>query len=380
MGHCTGERVPNYRHAGPKCSSCLQAAAAATAAAATAAAATAATPVAAAFASAAAAYHSTPALCITTTPTAMTILANAASNAASNDAPPANTASQWHAFVPTSGTSTSVAARLATTADASLPLATATEMTAARNKRAHDGAPVASAAAPAEGSELTLGGGGDVFSTSPTATPVVSAADVAADTAALPSAAAAADPGKNVAAAVYHSTQALCTLASAPAATAPIGLASPATCAATAPTTTPVAAAAHTAAASLLNPGGGGGGREGGSPDAAPQPTVLAQADNAVVAAAAPSQRYELRQPQSVHGQKQPCIGRAYQPELPHCQPSSVQDQSRVPNEVHTLLKQHDLILSTFTSGSPMPKRIPGGSSSTEQERTHDSNPRPCVC
>lgn len=126
---------------------------------------------------------------------------------------------------------------------------------------------------------------------SPTATPVAAAADNAFAAAAF---AAAADPGKNVAAAVYHSTPALCTLASAAAATAPIGLAPPATCAATAPTTTPVAAAAHTAAASLLNPGGGGGGREGGSPDAAPQPTVLAQPDNAVVAAAAPSQIYEL--------------------------------------------------------------------------------------
>jgi hypothetical protein len=194
-------------------------------------------------------------------------------------------------------------------------------------------------------------------------------------------ASAAADTGKNAAAVVCHSTPALCTLASAAAATAPISLAPPATCAATAPTITPVAAAAHTAAASLLNPGGGGGGREGGgSPDAAPQPTVLAQPDNAVVAAAAPSQTYELRQPRSVPGQKQPRIGRAYQAELPHFQPSSVQDQLWVPNEVHTLLKQHDLILSTFTSGSPTPKRIPGGSSSTEQERTRDSNPQPCVC
>ena len=174
-------------------------------------------------------------------------------------------------------------------------------------------------------------------------------------------ASAAADTGKN------DSTPALCTLASAAAATAP--------------TITPVAAAAHTAAASLLNPGGGGGGREGGgSPDAAPQPTVLAQPDNAVVAAAAPSQIYELRQPRSVRGQKQPRIGRAYQAELPHFQPSSVQDQLWVPNEVHTLLKQHDLILSTFTSDSRLPKRIPGGSSSTEQERTRDSNPQPCVC
>ena len=174
---------------------------------------------------------------------------------------------------------------------------------------------------------------------------------------------------------VFSTLAATATPVAAAADTAALALASAA--AATAPTE----GAAHTAAASLLNPGGGGGGREGGgSPDAAPQPTVLAQPDNAVVAAAAPSQTYELRQPRSVPGQKQPRIGRAYQAELPHFQPSSVQDQLWVPNEVHTLLKQHDLILSTFTSGSPTPKRIPGGSSSTEQERTRDSNPQPCVC
>ena len=138
-GHCTAERVPNYKHIGPKCSSCLEAARAAAAAAAAASTGMpppSTTPVAVAAAVtatnvAAAAYHSTPALCTTTTTTAMTILANAASNAASNDAPPANTASQWHELVPASGTSTSVAAQLATTADASLPLAIATEITAA---------------------------------------------------------------------------------------------------------------------------------------------------------------------------------------------------------------------------------------------------------